>query len=343
MALWTDLIDPATLTGYARASLADYEERKGTLARWLPNREVNDIVVRFVAGSTGLTEIAKFRAFDAEPEIGKSIPGKRVTLELPALGQNIPISEYQQLRSRNATDEQMLVSVRKTTDAVVRAVADAIERLRGIVLNTGKATIDQDNFKSDDDFGRPAGHSVTAATPWSTLSVSRLADLESWVDTYIAANGEAPGSMVMSQRVFRSLASGTEFSTQLLNGGSRPATAQNVRDIISAAGLPDIFIYDRQVNVGGTTTRVLPNDKLLLLPAPVDPNSPDGTELGATFWGQTLTSSELSWGIAASEQPGIVTGLYRNEKPPVIAEVISDAIALPVLANAALSFSADVL
>lgn len=343
MALWTDLIDPATLTGYARASLADYEESKGTLARWLPNREVNDIVVRFVAGSTGLTEVAKFRAFDAEPEVGKALPGKRVTLELPALGQNIPISEYQQLRSRNATDEQMLVSVRKTTDAVVRAVADAIERLRGIVLDTGKATIDQDNFKSVDDFGRPAGHSVTAATPWSDKTVSRIADLEAWVDTYIAANGEAPGSMVMSQRVFRALAQGDEFASQLLNGVSRPATAQAVRDIISAAGLPDIYLYDRQVNVGGAMTRVLPNDKLLLLPAPVETNSPDGTQLGATFWGQTLTSSELSWGIEPSEQPGIVTGLYRNAKPPVIAEVISDAIALPVLANAALSFSADVL
>jgi hypothetical protein len=343
MALWTDVIDPATLTGYARASLADYEARKGTLARWLPNREVADVVVRFVAGSTGLTEIAKFRAYDAEPEVGKSNAGKRVTLELPALGQNIPVSEYQQLRSRNASDEQLLNSILKTTDAVTRAVADSIERLRGIVLDTGRATINQDNFKSDDDFGRPAGHTVTAAAPWSTAGVSRLADLEAWVDTYIAANGEAPGSMVMSQRVFRALASGSEFSTQLLNGGSRPATAQDVRNIVSSAGLPDIYIYDRQVNVGGVTTRVLSNDKLLLLPAPVDPNDGEGSELGATFWGQTLTASELSWGIADGEQPGIVTGVYRAEKPPVIAEVISDAIALPVLANASLSFSADVL
>jgi len=124
---------------------------------------------------------------------------------------------------------------------------------------------------------------------------------------------------------------------------SRPATAQSVRDLLTSAGLPEIFIYDRQVNYGGVTTRVLPNDKLLLLPAPVDPNSPDGTALGATFWGQTLTSTDESYGIAPGDQPGIVAGVYRNEKPPMIAEVISDAIALPVLANASLSFAADVL
>lgn len=341
MALWTDLIDPATLTGYARASLADREAANGTLARWLPNTEIADVVARFVVGQNGLTEVAKFRAYDAEPEVGKLQTGRRVTLELPAIGQNIPISEYQQLRIRNASDEQLLVSIQKTTDLVVRAVADAIEYLRGSVLTTGKATINQDNFKSDDDFGRPAGHTVTAGALWSTTTVSRLADLEAWVDTYIAANGEAPGSLLMSQRVFRSLASGDEFASQLLNGVSRPATAQGVRDIISSAGLPDIFVYDRQVNVGGTSTRVLPNDRLLLLPAPVDPDGE--SELGATFWGQTLTSSELSWGIEPGEQPGIVAGIFRNEKPPVIAEVISDAIALPVLANAALSFSAKVL
>ena len=67
MALWTDVIDPATLTGYARASLADYEASRGTLARWLPNRGVADISVRFVQGASGLIDVANFRAFDDLP------------------------------------------------------------------------------------------------------------------------------------------------------------------------------------------------------------------------------------------------------------------------------------
>lgn len=348
MALWTDVIDPAELTGYARASLADYEARRGTLARWLPNREVADVVVRFVQGSTGLVEAAKWRAYDAEPEVGKARPGKRVTLELPALGQNIPVSEYQQLRSRNADEDQVRISILNTTDQVVRAVADAIERLRGTVIATGKATITQTmdgavGTFSDDDFGRSAGHTVTAASPWSTGSVSRLADLTTWTDTYIASNGEAPGSILMSTRVLRALAAGTEFQTQLINGGARPATRADVDAIIAGAGLPPIEIYDRRVNIEGTTTKVLPDDRLFFLPAAVDTEDWQGTELGATFWGQTLTSTDESYGIEPGDQPGIVAGVYRHEKPPMIAEVISDAIALPVLANADLSFSADVL
>jgi hypothetical protein len=46
--------------------------------------------------------VADFRAYDAEPGIGSLPGGKRVTIELPALGKQFPISEYNQLRTRNA-------------------------------------------------------------------------------------------------------------------------------------------------------------------------------------------------------------------------------------------------
>lgn len=342
MALWTDIIDPATLTGYARASLADYEAKRGTLARWLPNREVSDIVVRFVAGSAGLVDVADFRAFDAEPTVGKAPSGKRITIELPALGQNIPVSEYNQLRQRgsSASDEAVLATIQKTTDVVARAVSDQIERLRGIVLQTGKATIA--GFM-DDDFGRAGGHTVTAGATWATTSTDALGHLTAWYDTYLAANGEPPGAIVTSTRVVRLLGALTQFATQLSNGASRPATLADVNATVQAAGLPPIYTYDRRVSVAGSSTKVLADDKLLLLPAPVEPDAWEDTQLGATFWGQTLTSTSADWAIADVDQPGLVAGVYRGEKPPMIAEVISDAVALPVLANADLSFVADVI
>lgn len=339
MALWTDIIDPATLTGYARESLAAQEARKGTLARWLPNREVFDIAVRFVAGQAGLVEEAQFRAYDAEPEVGKAPTGRRVTLELPALGQAIPVSEYAQLRGRNASDEAVQASILRTTERVVQAVSDRVERLRGTVLATGRATIDQVNFKTDDDFGRRAEHTVTAGTLWTTSGADRLADLQAWFDLYVESNGVEPGSLVMSTRAFRALAAGDQFQVQLINGGARPATEADVQAIVQGSGLPPIVRYDRRTSAG----RVLPDDRVLMLPAPVEPTDSEGTELGATFWGQTLTSTDPSYGIEDSEQPGVVAGVYRNEKPPMIAEVISDAIALPVLANANLSLAAKVL
>lgn len=344
--LWTDIIDPATLTGYARRSLAEYEASRGTLARWLPNREVADIVVRFMKGQAGLLDVARFRAFDAEPEVGNRPSGQRVTLELPALGQNLPISEYEQLRARGGSisDEQALNAILAATDVAVRAVADAIERLRGIVLVTGKATIDQDNFQADDDFGRANGHTLTAQTLWSSnTNVSRLEYLQTINDTYEDTNGVPAGAMLMSRRVFRSLGQGDELQTALVGGGSRPATDQNVRDTVEGAGFPPIVIYDRRVSVGGVATKVVADDRVILLPPPVETDDWAGTELGATFWGRTLSATEPGWEIAESEQPGIVVGAFKNPKPPMGAEVISDAIALPVLANANLSLTAKVI
>lgn len=337
MALWTDVIDPATLTGYARRSLEEYEQAKGTLARWLPNREVADIVVRFVAGQSGLVEEARYRAFDAEIEVGKGEPKKRTVLELPAVGQDIPITEYDQLRNRNAPDEAVERSILSTTRRVVRAVSDRVERLRGVVLGTGVATIPE--IGAADSFGRSSSHDVTAGTLWTASNVDRLAYLETLRQQYIADTGEEPGALLMSSRVFAALAGGDQFRTQLVNGASRPAVESDVRGVVEGAGLPPIVKYDRRTASG----KVLDDSKLFLLPAPVETTDWEGTELGATFWGQTLESTDERYGIEDSEQPGIVAGVYRGEKPPLIAEVIASAIAMPVLANADLSLAAKVL
>lgn len=336
--LWTDIIDPATLTGYVREAQADIEARKGTLAQFLPNKTTEDIAVRFMTGSAGLVEEAKFRAYDAEPETGKAQGGKRVILELPAIGQNIPVSEYTQLRSRNASDASILKAVQTTAKQVVAAVDDRMERLRGTVLTTGKATIDQDNFKTDDDFGRDASLTTTAGTLWNAAGADPLADLGAWFDLYNSVNGADAGALVLSRKVLRTLGAHAQFKTVLTGGANRPATVSEVIAIIEGFGLPQVVQYDRRTSAG----RVLADDQVLLLPAPVASDDSEGTQLGATFWGQTLTSQDSAWGIEDTDKPGIVAGVYRNPKPPMIAEVVSDAIGMPVLANANLSLAAKV-
>jgi hypothetical protein len=345
MPLWTDVIDPATLTGYTRAALADYEARKGTLARWLPNRYVADIVARFVKGQTGLIDVAKFRAFDAPPEIGAKPSGSRVTIELPAIGQDIPVSEYDRLRAAGGTpsDAAVLNMILATTRMVVRAIGDGIEYQRGIVLNTGKATITQDNYLSDDDFGRPAGHTITLGTLWTLGSTDRLAALQPILDLYEDTAGEAAGSMVMSTRSFRAFSGGDQFKTVLTGGATRPSTPAEFNSYIEGQGLPPIYIYNRRVSVNGTATKVVPDDRILILPAPVDPDDEQGTELGATVWGRTLSSLEADWAIEDVDQPGIVSGVWKNDKVPHGAEILGDAIGMPVLANAELSMSVKVL
>lgn len=338
MPLMTDLITPAELTGYARESLSAYEARKGTLAQWLPNRNVEDVLVRFIAGQAGLVDEAKFRAYGAAPEVGKLQPGKRVIIELPAIGQNIPLDEYTKLRSRNSSDDAIVQYITRQTDTVVRAVSDAIERMRGIVLADGKATIDQDNYKSVDDFGRNIDLSPTAATLWTASGAKVLDDLRAWADKYVEINGEEPGTMLVSTRVVRLIGNAPEFQTKLVDGATRPASIEDINGILAGQGLPTVRLYDRRTKKG----RVTPDDTLFMLPDAVATDAWEDTELGATFWGVTESATKPGWEIAESEQPGIVVAAFEGEKPGEPTEVISDAIALPVLANADLSLSAKV-
>lgn len=339
MALWDDLIDPVELTAEAREAADAAEARKGSLARFLPNVEVADIVVEVVQTINGLVEEAQYRAYDAEPETAGGDEGDSFLIKLPALGQKRFMSEYAQLRNRNAGDAELRNLIVKTAKAVAVAIVSTAERQRGIALTTGKTTINGRRFKSEDDFGRDPSHSVTAAAPWVDPSVSRLTDLEAWVDKYATTNGREPGSVLMSKRVFRALANGSEFATVLANGGSRRATADDVNSVIEGAGLPPIEIYDRRTASG----LVIPNDVLLLLPEPGETSADEPTELGATFWGRTLTSMDDAYSIADEEQPGIVVAAHKNESVPHNAWIDSDAIALPVLSNADLTFVADVL
>lgn len=337
MALWTDVIDPANLTGYARKSLREYEQAKGSLADYLPNLTVADIAVRVIQGDNGLVDTANFRAYDAEIEFGKAGSGTRKMVELPALGQQIPISEYAQLRQRNASENEMLRAITATTDRVVAAVADSMEYMRGQVLTTGKATIDQPNFKTDDDFGRDADMSVTAGTLWSDPSSDPLADLTAYVDAYIARNGEAPGALVGSQQVLRALANHAQFSVKLGDGATRPGSTQSVSDTLLGQGLPAFEVRSRRVRRNGVAVNVLPTDRVFMLPAKGQ------SGLGGTYWGETLSASEPEWGIANEDRPGIVTGTFTNPKPPHGKQVFADAIGLPILANANLAFTAKVL
>ncbi|NKZ62991.1 hypothetical protein GTG23_00170 [Rhodococcus hoagii] len=86
MALWTDLVTPAELTGFARAAQEDIERTKGTLGRWLPNTATTDVVVRTLVGANGSGSLAQYRSFDAETPIGKAPSGERKTFELLPLG-----------------------------------------------------------------------------------------------------------------------------------------------------------------------------------------------------------------------------------------------------------------
>jgi hypothetical protein len=317
----------------------DVERQKDTLARWLPNYSVPDVVVRTVVSADGNGALAQYRAFDAETPIGSGGSGTRKVFELLPLGLKERVGEYDQLRARG-DDAQALIrnGIDKAAFRVANAVVDRLELLRGSVLDTAVLTIDENGVKQSVAFGRPGGNTVTAGTLWSGAA-KPLDDLIAWGDVYAAGNqGNQPGAIVTSRRVVAALQRNADIRGLVATVGGTPGivSLEALNAVLTAYGLPPIYIYNRKIR----GNNVLPDNKVYLLPAAVDPNGQ--SELGATFYGQTLEAGEPEYGIGASDQPGLVVGAWKT-KDPIAAWVHSNAIALPVLVNPVASMVATVL
>lgn len=339
MNYWDDVLDAVTLTGYARAE-AELNDAS-SLARYLPNDYVMDVAVEFTVGRNGLEFDAPYRAYDAEPEMVGGEGAEQVMIKLPAVSQKTPISEYHQLRLRAGADptESMARAIQKRMRQVVRAVGNTTDRQRANVLVTGRAFANQRNFRFDDDFGRDPELTSTASTLWSDRTADRLDQLKLFRDIYNTKSDADPGQIVMDRDAWNAFILGDQFQVDFSSGMTRPASEADIQAFAVASGLPPIEVNTDRTSKGP----LLPSGTVLLLPAPVDPNDPDGTGLGATAWGTSLSSLEPSYEIPDDDRPGVVAIAERSSSVPHIAQVTADAINLPFLANANLSACLKVL
>jgi hypothetical protein len=349
--MWTELVEPVELTGYARARLEDYErQQNGSLARWLPNDFINDIVARFEVGGTGLQPVAEFISYDAETPTG-SLPGaQRVTIELPKLGQKRRVTEYEQIRARgNLSSVVLRPSVERHTESLVDSISDRMEYERGYALENASLLIDDETgFKQTGDWGRAAEHEVLATDDggafWSDSAADVVENLIAWKEQYIATNGFGPGAILTSTRVFTTMMRHPEFGVLAglgnVAGVPQIVTAAKVNEVMASFDLPPITVYDRQVNLRGTVTKVLSPEYLFMLPGPG--GTVGGVNLGATYWGTTLEASEPEYGIGELDRPGIVVGTWKT-RDPIAVWVHAAAIGLAVLGDANLSLRAQVL
>lgn len=335
-----DLIDPEDLTGWGREALADFERNQFTLSRYFPAQQTSDIVVSFGTGGGGLARTAKFRAYDTEPPVGQRETVERKTTEIPTIAEKLFLSEYQRYRLMNNTDEAVQ-AVYDDTTTLMRSIAARLEVARGRALVDGALTFNENGLINlNMDFGRDAGHSVSTGTTWAAhASADPLADLVSWMDTYIDTNGFAPGSILTSSTVLSHLLQNDALLGQMYVMGSPTVpsrlTLEGLATHLAGYGVPPIVTNDAKVSVDGSATRVIDEDKLIFLP-------PDEGAAGATVWGTTLEAQE-ALNLTGSEQPGVVAFLEKTTQTPIQYWTAAAARAVPVLGNPDLTFVADVI
>lgn len=349
MVMITDLVDPQELLGYTRAAQLEAERNQFVLSNYLPNDTTpnGEIEFRVLRGSFRDQDAATVRTWDAEAPIAGRQGIERIMGELLPVSRKIRLGEEERLRNRGllrglspAQNPELTDAIFKDAANMARAVAARFELFRGEVLEKATVTLNENNVAPPViDFGRKAGHTVTAGILWSTIATATpVADMRTWVQTYIDSNGVAPAFALTSTAVISNLMRNAEIRALAAGPAGIPAivTVDMVNAVFQAYGLPAFVPYDTVVRVNGTQTRPIAANKVILMP-------PAGEPLGATFFGTTAEALKLTEArlIDQDQAPGMVA-VPMEEEDPVATWTLATAVGFPVLTNPDLTFTATV-
>ena len=296
---------------------------------------------------TQTNRTARFRAFDGRIHVADRDGTSSKTAKMAPFSDSLNMGEYERLqlefaRLGGTRTESLAQAIYNDAERLTRNMQNRMELALGDVLtdgifNPGLAS----EFGGVADYQVAAGNKPTAAVLWTNTAALVLDDLIAWCDAYEAVNGVRPGGVLTSRRVQRAV----NKNTQLINavkgaqtGVSRLSLA-DAFDVFDDEGIPTNWItYETQLDVDGTTTRVIPDDRLILLP----PNPEEMLEfqLGISATALELVKSGDS-DMTFEEAPGIV-GVVDKVGPPYREFTFVDAVGLPVLKDARKLFVADV-
>jgi hypothetical protein len=147
------------------------------------------------------------------------------------------------------------------------------------------------------------------------------------------ANGVRPGAIRTSQRNLRLMQRNKEI-IDAVHGATQGRTRVNrseLDDLLTSEGLPTVGDpYDTQVDVDGTGTRTVPENRVLLTPATL-------AELVQVAMGVSATALELvnsnQVDLSFEDAPGIV-GVVEKIGPPYREFTFVDAVGMPILTDA---------
>lgn len=320
------------------------------LDQLLPNKFFNDNEVDF-AELTRTNRTARFRTWDGRIHVSRRDTFSEKKVKLPPLSSSLSKGEYERLqiefaRTGGTRRDALALAVYNDAEQLTREVLNRMELARGDVLTDFKLTMMTGGTADEPagleaDFVAPSGHLVAPTVLWSTTATATvLTDLITWHGTYKTDNGSAAGALWTSDAVLRLMQTNTEV-INAVHGSAAGRTRVNtneLNDLLASEGIPPVRTYDANVDVDGTTTRIIADDKLLMVPA-----TPGA--LGYTAWGITATALELvnsrDSDLTFEEAQGIV-GVIDKVGPPYREFTYVDACGMPVISNPKALIVADV-
>lgn len=330
----------AQLTGIAQGTI-DGVFGESIVSTYLPQRENLGLTFDFQVGATSLNEAARFRSFNSESDVANIEGSESRQGKLPPISRRLHVDEFAQVTQIGGDLGPVFEAYARRIAAQIAtrfvwAGAEAIE--------TGKLTIDERNLKFQIDYGRKPGLTDTAAVTWDTpATATPIDDLEALRDVY----GSTPGAILMSESVLQHLSKAEQIIGYATGGNPASVTRVSRADVISvlaAYGFTNIFTNEeRFVDHAGVQRGLFDSAKVLFLPgggqsalataAGIGP-------LGTTDFGVTAESLVAENGLGG--RPGAAAGAIESDDP-VGFDILVAAIGLPVVQNANMTASLEVL
>lgn len=320
-----DIIDPIELTGFVRELVDAAYEGDGTLARYLPNQFRNALEYTFNTATRDRPEVGRYRAFDAESGLGSRPGFSKVSGSIPPLSEKMLLSEADRVRlnlalASNDTKSQYLRDlVFDDTRRLVTRILARVEYARGVALSTATIT-----FTSEEQLltsinyndGVSSILTNTASPLWTTpASATPIADMRDWLQDYADANyDDVPVVGLCSRATINNAMATDEVKAFFTMQGTAPSliTGAQFTQLLSVYGIPPLVEYRTQVTVAGATTRVLPVNKIVWLPAA------DVDGFGETMFGigsEALDLVEMA-GLPVDTAPGLTGRTWKTIDPP---------------------------
>lgn len=282
--------------------------------------------------------VAKYRAFDASVPFATR-EAWQTTREgmLPPLGQKLLVGEQEQIlleASRGADEDRLIELLYDDTERHVEAVRSRIELAWGDVLTDGKFTLAAENgLTIEVDWGSRPTTCPRRRSCGATRR--RIRSRTSWPgsSTWTTEARRLPEMVLTSRKAFSFLAANNSYraayygSVNPSNTPTATLTPQQINVVRDNYGLPPVTFYKGQVRVDGVQTKVLPEDRWILLP-------PDRSKWGQTIFGVTAEALALSRGtnpeITKEDRPGIIITRGAQDDPVQI-WTKGAAVGMPVL------------
>lgn len=291
---------------------------------------------------------AAYRTFDGNIHVSSRDAGSGKYVELPPFSDSLNKGEYERIA------EQIALLGGTNKEAQVRAAYNDAERLVGTMnnrrelawgdaLTDGKVTINEGGYAGEADYGVPANQISAASTVWSTHATSTpLTDLDAQQEVRIANGYGRAGKMILSRVVVGHLRRSAEV-INAVHGAAAGRTSVSLAELntlLESEDLPTILqTYDTSLNVEGSATRVIPQDRVIILPDNLG-------DVGFFAFGISATALELAKSNVAEmtfgDASGIV-GVVEKVGPPYREFTFVDAVGMPIITNAGLLSVMDVL